>query len=346
MRQLHSKDLEALALGASILGSGGGGSPHYNRKAAEYLLQEKGPIQVVDAEELEVGEWVAPVAFMGAPMVALEKIPSGKEFYALKEMLIKHLGKMPQAVMPAEIGGGNALTAVIAASLFDLPLVDADSIGRAFPELHMSSFALHGVSPNPSFFSDSLGNCALLKVENLHDLERIGRQIAIGMGSRALACLYLTKGECIAQFAVPSSVSRALSLGQVMLKARQEQKNPITAVIEIADGRLLAQGMICEVDSRVENGFLWGSCLIAKEQTHPVRLEYQNEFLFATQGEEVLGTTPDILMLLEEESGLPVTSADLKFGVRAALISLPAPSIWKTPRGLHVVGPEAFRRKK
>jgi DUF917 family protein len=345
MRLLKHEEMEALALGASILGSGGGGSPHYNRRAAEYLLKKSGGVKLLEVAELDREEWVAPVAFMGAPMVALEKIASGKEFYVLQKMLISHLGKMPQAVMPAEIGGGNALTAVIAAALFDIPLVDADSIGRAFPELQMSTFALAGISPNPSFFSDALGNGAVLKVDKLEDLERIGRQIAVGMGSRALACLYLTQGKRLAESAVEGSVSLAIKLGSVLLQARSFQKDPVQAVIASAHGEMLAGGMLIDIDSRVESGFLKGSCQIYHSEG-TLSLEYQNEFLFAVKNGEIVGETPDILMLLEEGTGLPITSADLKFGTRAVLIKLPAPPIWKTAEGIKLVGPNVFKREK
>lgn len=47
------------------------------------------------------------------------------------------VGREAFAIVPGEIGGGNGLEAVNVAAAMDLPVVDADFMGRAFPELQV-----------------------------------------------------------------------------------------------------------------------------------------------------------------------------------------------------------------
>ena len=47
------------------------------------------------------------------------------------------VGKEAFAIVAGEIGGGNGLEAVNVAAAMNLPIVDADFMGRAFPELQV-----------------------------------------------------------------------------------------------------------------------------------------------------------------------------------------------------------------
>lgn len=342
MRTLSLDDLENLALGAAILGSGGGGSPSYNLLMAKYCCSNFQPVTMLELEEISEADLVVPIGFMGAPLVATEKIASGKEFMALQSQIQKYFGKKPSVLMPAEIGGANAFTPIIAGAILGLPVLNADSIGRAFPELQMSVFSLHGVSPAPAFFADAFGNSVIINAQDAHTVERLARQTAIGMGSRAAAALYLMHGEEARRTAIPQSITHAIHLGKVIRQARENQEDPTQALIAAANGAKLASGTIQDIDYKIEGGFLNGTCYVENDQGEVFNIFYKNEFLSVRQGNTSLAATPDILMLLEQETGTPVTSSDLAYGQRVDLVTLPSPSIWKTPEGLKRVGPEYF----
>ena len=57
---------------------------------------------------------------------------------------------------------------------------------------------------------------------------------------------------------------------------------------------------------------------------------------------EVAATVPDIICLMDAESGEAVGTETLRYGQRIAVVALPAPPILSTPEGLAVVGPRAF----
>ena len=53
-------------------------------------------------------------------------------------------------------------------------------------------------------------------------------------------------------------------------------------------------------------------------------------------------TVPDLITLVEVENGEPIGTEMLRYGLRVAVIGMPAPVELKTPEALAVVGPEAF----
>ena len=60
--------------------------------------------------------------------------------------LVQAVGKEAYAIVAGEIGGGNGLEALSVAADMGLPVVDGDFMGRAFPELQVTS------NPTPYFF--------------------------------------------------------------------------------------------------------------------------------------------------------------------------------------------------
>ena len=89
---------------------------------------------------------VAAVGGMGAPTVGIEKLPKGDEFELALEALEAYIGKPINAIICAEIGGANSIVPLVAGALTGKPVVDADAMGRAFPEMQMSTHFIAGLS--------------------------------------------------------------------------------------------------------------------------------------------------------------------------------------------------------
>lgn len=328
---MNQKDLDALAVGAAILGSGGGGAPSYNRRLTEYCFAQYGTPQVIAPSLLTKDDFVLPVAFMGAPLVALEKLPSGKEFPAIIQALEKACGRKITALIAAEIGGANAFTPLWAGALLGLPVVDGDLIGRAFPELQMNSCHLHGLSCSPSALADATGDAIVMRPKDTEELERIARAETVRRGSRAAIALPPMPGDVAKQVLVPRTLTRAIQLGKAP---------SLEALLTVGHGRLIGEGIITDVNHTITGGFLQGSIRVEGKET--LELRYQNEFLVAKQNTKIVARTPSIITLLDQEFSLPITTAELSFGLAVKVITLEAPPIWETQRGLELVGPQYF----
>jgi len=87
------------------------------------------------------------------------------------------------AVVCGEIGGLNSLEPFAVAAELGIPVVDADGMGRAFPELQMFLPFVYGCRPYPSGIADEKGNAlALTKVTSSRELEKYFRVICVQMG--------------------------------------------------------------------------------------------------------------------------------------------------------------------
>src|SRR5262249_56805096 len=133
MRLLAEAEIEDLAVGAAILGTGGGGNPYVGKLLAQRALREHGPVEIVCVEEVPENAFAVFSAMMGAPTVMVEKLPSGDELVRAFRALEERLGRTLTHVVPAEVGGINSTLPVAPAAMLRLALVDADGVGRACP---------------------------------------------------------------------------------------------------------------------------------------------------------------------------------------------------------------------
>lgn len=341
MKQLTVRELEFLCLGSAVLGSGGGGDPYYFFLMAKHQIERYGPITILSQEELQEEDVVVPVGMIGAPVVNMEQLVNGREIEDILREVEKYIGTAPTVLMAGEIGGSNAFVPLLVAGKLGLPVLDGDLLGRAFPELQMNSCSLQGKSPAPAFVADSLGNTVIIQTSCVQKLEQLARALSISMGSSAAIALHLLKGNEVRGNIISGTLSLALKIGEAIYKAREKGESPIVALKEEAKARLLAQGTLVGVRQEILGGFLSGSVSLSTKEGE-ITLLYQNEYLLAFDKEGPLASTPDILVLIEEISGTPITSEKLKYGLQVALMVIPAPEIWKTKKGLALVGPRVF----
>src|SRR5918996_283790 len=113
MTLLDHKALEHIALGATVLGTGGGGDPTLGKLMAQQAVVKHGPIQLLPLNEVPDDAWIIPTAMMGAPTVLVEKIPSGAEVLDAFRMLERRLQCKAVATVSAEAGGVNSLIPMV-----------------------------------------------------------------------------------------------------------------------------------------------------------------------------------------------------------------------------------------
>ncbi len=140
MWQIAKQDLVDLAVGAAFLGTGGGGDPYIGRLMVQAAMDEGQDRHHPRSSEVPDDALVIPTAMMGAPTVLVEKIPSGEEAVASLRRLEEFLGRKAYATMPIECGGINSTIPLVVGGLPGIPVVDADGMGRAFPEIADGNF--------------------------------------------------------------------------------------------------------------------------------------------------------------------------------------------------------------
>jgi uncharacterized protein len=350
--------LRALARGCAILGAGGGGNPHIGLLLALQATEEFGPVTLVTLDELPDDALIMPCGGIGAPTVGLEKFENGNEGGRLRDHLERLTGRRVAALMSSEIGGSNGLHPIAWAARIGLPVLDADGMGRAFPEVPQVSMEVAGISPSPCVMTDERGNVIVFRAVSGPWLERLARAAAVEFGGAAASTEYvLTVAEARAA-TLPGTVSLAMRIGQAAAGAA----DPVAAVLAATDGFRLLTGKITDVDRRTTGGFARGSVEIeglGDDAARLMRLEFQNENLVALelpagrrggdrgvvppgQHGQVRATVPDLITVVDTETAGAIGTERLRYGQRVTVIAFGCHPLWRTAAGLALAGPRTF----
>jgi len=345
-REITLADVEAIAIGAGILGTGGGGNTYLGRVLLEKEMSERGkPCRIIDVDDVADDAYACAIGGMGAPTVGVEKLPQGDEYMIAMRALEEHIHAPLSAILIGEIGGSNALRPLICGLQMDLPVVDGDGMGRAFPELQMDTFAIGGLSLSPMALADCHGNVVIFHhVDSPRRAEQYGRLLTIEMGGSAALAMPLMNGAQMKATIIGGTLSLAQRMGELVLDARRRSVESIDAVAALGHGHVLFRGKITDVERRTVQGFARGRIKLAAfgDPNDTLEIVFQNENLVAWRNGELVCTVPDLICILNLEDSEPIGTEMLRYGLRVAVIAMPAPKELKTPQALAVVGPAAF----
>ena len=258
IRTVGVADLDDIATGGAILGTGGGGDPYVGKLMAQEAIRRHGPVALVDVESFSDDSLIAPVCMMGAPTVMTEKLPQGDEIVIALRKLEKFMGRKVDGLLCGEAGGINSTTPFVAAAATGLPLIDGDGMGRAFPELQMTTFGMHGVSATPMVLGDDKGNSIVLETVNNRWTERLARSATVDMGGSALLAFYPMDGAAAKASTVRGTLSLCIDLGQKLRAARARHDDPVEAIRAALGAEIIFNGRVKDVLRRTVGGFARG----------------------------------------------------------------------------------------
>jgi len=342
---ISAADLDDIAVGGAILGTGGGGDPYIGKLMAQRAIRKHGPVRMIDVEEVDDDALVVPCAMMGAPTVMVEKIPEGGEILVAFRKLEAFLGKKIGAILCAEAGGLNSTIPFVIGAMTGIPVIDGDGMGRAYPELQMVTFTMHGVSATPMVIVDDKGNTVLLECIDNRWTERLARSATIEMGGSVLITLYPMTGAAAKQSSVRGTLTLARRLGEILRESRLAHADAIAAIQSKLNAHTIFEGRVVDIARRTETGFARGDAKFEGVDAYrgrSYRIAFQNEFLIAERDGKPLVTTPDLITLLDADTGAPITTETIRFGLRVVAIAIPCAPQWRTAAGLKLVGPRYF----
>ena len=129
------------------------------------------------------------------------------------------------------------------------------------------------------------------------------------MGSSAAFVPAPLSGADVKRVSVVNAYSQAWRLGKTILSARQAQTDPVAAVVEPENGVVVFKGKVSDVIRKTAAGFVRGDLVLTElidSDTAVARgctLHFQNEYLTAEIGGEIVALVPDLISVLESETG-------------------------------------------
>jgi len=351
LSQITLDDLEPIALGATFLGTGGGGDPYLGRLLTQVALEqqpEDARIEVIAPDDLKDDDFTMIVAGLGSPSVAMEQLMNLSELEQAVSAIEQRLGRKVTAILPAEMGGGNSLRPVAFAAQRGVPVIDADGMGRAFPELQMVMFHVEGNSACPLAVIGDGGECVIIEsAADAAQVEALARPLCVAMGGQAIIAGFAMDGKAVRRSVVPGTLSLAHAIGQAIVDGRRVG-DPFAALFACLarspyyqHHARLGEGRIVDVNRRIERGWTIGVCRIQADSGE-LEIIFRNEYLLARRDGSTLVTVPDLITILDAETAEPLTTAEIKYGQRVVVVGTSAAACMRTPKALAVFGPDKF----
>ncbi|GLA02093.1 hypothetical protein AnigIFM60653_001389 [Aspergillus niger] len=357
---LSAVDLEFIATGTGVLGTGGGGPSYLQYLQCLDWLQSseaKGRMRVVPPDRMNDSGVCVFGSWYGAPSVSGERIPAKIELTTAIDHAVRLSGYTHfDGIIADEIGGGNGMSTFPTSAYYDIPVLDGDLMGRAYPTMEHGTPYVYGHPITPCVVADA-------KAESNRRVEELLRCQCVNLGiSTAVAAVPLTF-DIVKKYCIPNTVSQAWYLGRAIHRARRSKTDIIKAIFETTPGKLLYSGKIIDVKRDVSRGYTVGQCTIAplageerqnmenhvSTETRHLIIPFQNEFLYAAYidpanptSPQVICTVPDLISVLGQD-GEAIGSQELRYGLRVNVIGMAAHPLWTgDERGLRVGGPQGF----
>lgn len=332
------EDLRDIVIGATFLGSGGGGSPENGLKLVDEISRITKDLTLVSPDEVPDSEHVAMIAGMGSPAALKEKGFGPEAIYAFEglQKLYGWLGIDFKYVMPGETGGFNTITPMHVAAAKKLTIVDADGTGgRAVPDLETTLYYLYGIPTSPFVLADRNGNMVIGWTKDPMDApscEKIARYVTTAFDMLAGLGTWVVSGYQVKTSLEPNVVAKSRSIGKAIREAREKGADPVSEVIKVVNGFELIKGEIEKIETKTYAGFDFGRTKIKgadKYEGKQLSIDFKNENMIAWKAPgEPVTMVPDLIGLITPD-GNPLTNADTKEGMKISVIAVPASEKWR-----------------
>ncbi|RYP55742.1 hypothetical protein DL770_010888 [Monosporascus sp. CRB-9-2] len=270
---ISETDIDWVTIGCYILGTGGGGSPYSAMMRLKQMLRNGAIVRVVNPYDIPDDAAVGCGGGVGSPTVGIEKL-AGDEMLQAQRELYKVCDVKATHMIAVEIGGDNGLQSMIigASTNMDLPAVDGDWMGRAYPTKWQTTpvvFNERDVIWAPVSMADGNGNIVIMpKAKSDLHVEKILRAALSEMGSSVGAAdAPVTGAEC-KRWAVEHTISQSWRIGRAVARARKDNDVENVAETILAEcggphaGRVLWKGKVIGVERTLRMGHIYGELII------------------------------------------------------------------------------------
>ncbi|CAM1508104.1 Fc.00g049520.m01.CDS01 [Cosmosporella sp. VM-42] len=369
-------DLEWLAEGCYVLGCGGGGSPYPEMLKLCQHLQEGHELKIIDTESLKPDAQIYWAGNMGSPSVPAERLSASESILAMQTMMEYNKHDTFDAMIGIEIGGSNGLQPLTIGSSrnFGRPVVDADWMGRAYPNLWQVIVAVQEENQIlPCAIASGDGRALIMtKAPDDKIIDQTLRAPAIEMGYYVGFCAKPSNPELVRKWAIKNTMSQAWRIGRCIARAgKNNTMSTVTEqIIEEMGGsdsaKLLFRGKIINVERRLFKGHSHGEVVVKHLETETdreqndragilamatggeLRIPFMNENLLARHisdgdNETLIASVPDLITVLNAANGKALGIGEYRYGVVVNVLGMACSPAWNgNERGLKAGGPAAF----
>lgn len=276
----------------------------------------------------------------------LEKIEDPRR--SVVELFSEYTGKDVIALVRSEAAGATA-TALLLSADMGIPTLDGGITGRAVPEVQQSIPWINGIASVPTAIITPWGDQIIIKhAIDEYRVEDLSRAIAVASGGDATITMTPMSGPQLEKGILPDNLSEAELYGRTVREAHEAGEDPIAALVSVAGGYKLFEGVVTKSDERGDRGFNWVEAEFEGVDEYVGRrykVYVKNENIVAWLDGELDAVSPDYIYNLNPETGestLGIGYGGYVVGEKVAMVGVPAPAQWRSKKGIELIGPRHF----
>lgn len=327
--KVDEKIAEAAVLGGAFFGGGGGGDLREGLKHAKLAI-ELGEVVIVDVDSIPKDKYIATASMVGAP--------AAKEKYLLPVHAIKstelfmNVARVPLGgLISSENGGYSTINGWIQSAALGIPIVDAPANGRAHPAAVMGSMGLHKLPDYISIQTAVGGNkekrmyTEVIVKGSLERAAKMIREAAVQAGGLVAVTRNPVTPEYVKENAAVGAISQAIEIGRIIQEYGSDVDQMVEKIIGyLGGGKTIDKGEVEQATLETRGGFDVGKIIVKGSTNKRYEATFWNEFMTLedTEGKRY-GTFPDLIVMVDLQTGLPLTSAEVKQGDKVLLVVVP-----------------------
>lgn len=328
--KIDEKIAEAAVLGGSFFGGGGGGDLRTGLRMAKLAI-ELGNVYIIDIDSVPNDKYIVTTSIVGAP-AAKEKYLLPTHMIRSVELLMNFANISIGGFISSENGGTSTINGWIPSAVLEIPVVDAPANGRAHPTGVMGSMNLHKIKDYISLQSAVGGNKEIGKyVEivargTLDKVDKLIREASVQAGGMVAVTRNPLSKEYVAKNAALGALTKAIEVGKIMMKFTGDSEKIAEEIIKyLGGGSVIDRGIVQNVNLETRGGYDIGKVLIkSKDKDKLYEITFWNEYMTLEDIEgQRIATFPDLIVTLNVNTALPLTSAEIKTGDEVLILSIP-----------------------
>src|SRR5699024_8434401 len=193
------------------------------------------------------------------------------------------------------------------------------------------------------------GHCSIVDSKDGIMSEKIMRSAAISYGGISWYAGVPIKGKDIKDFGILNTISLAWKLGKGVYESRKKNESPLDNILDITNGYLGFKGKVVDIirefGSEKNKGFSSGTIImdgIDEFYGSQAHIKFQNEWLILYVDDAPKCITPDLISIVDIETGKAIRTDIIKYGYRGNVIIIPSSNHLRTKKGIKTFGPRHF----
>lgn len=321
-----------LAEGSAVFSCGGGIEIEINRKKCVELAKNK-KILIKSLSEFKKNDILGVISGVGKTV---------KQKYNFTEALktgVKYIpkllhGKKLAGIVPGEIGIESLILET--AGNLGLPILDGDVAGgRAVPEIQDDIFYINKTRTTPVICVNLKKEVLIIdKTDEIRNIENLVRNFASLSRGPLILIDHISRRDNFKRISL-ATFSRSIRLGE-KIKGKNE-KERFSEILNFTKAKIIVEGRIVSIKEKNVENFL--EKIIEGKNW---KIIVKNEYIAVFINERLITAVPDIIVIIEKNTGKPLHSTQVKEGKDVSIISIKSFKKWYTKRGLMIFGPESM----